>query len=152
MTEFTIDATNRLRRSVGDLGRAIQKIEGTPGGHLETLGLLSREGAQSIAQLARSRRIRHQSMSSTVAELEKQGLVKRSLDPADKRGVLIQLTDAGSAVVDESRLTRSTLLFDAATKALNEEERERLVSTAELLERVRAELESDAGSGRTGGR
>src|SRR4051812_29755226 len=141
MAEFTIDAADRLRRTVGDLSRTIRRIEGTPGGHLETLGLLDREGAQSIAQLARSRRIRHQSMSSTVAELEAQGLVTRSPDPADKRGVLIRLTDAGSAMVDESRRTRSTLLFDAASRVLTKQEREQLAGSAELLERLRTALE-----------
>lgn len=150
MPEFTIDAANRLRRAVGDLSRTIRQVEGTPGGHLETLGLLDREGAQSIAQLARSRRIRHQSMSSTVGELEAQGFVTRSPDPADKRGVLIRLTDAGAAAVNESRLTRSTLLFDAASRVLNDGERTTLAASAELLERVRAVIEAEPDASRLG--
>lgn len=140
MTEFTLEAADRLRRSVGDLTRTIQQLEGTPGGQIETLGFLYRDGAQTIAQLARRRRIRHQSMSSTVAELEAQRLVKRSPDPADGRGVLIELTEAGSAAIVTSRFNRSTLLHDAAARTLTADERSHLAATAELLEKLRADL------------
>jgi DNA-binding MarR family transcriptional regulator len=79
-------------------------------------------------------------MSSTVAELEKQGLVTRSPDPADGRGVLIELTDAGSAAIVQSRHRRSTLILDAAENALTAEERARLASTAELFDKLRVVL------------
>ncbi|MCS5733754.1 MarR family winged helix-turn-helix transcriptional regulator [Herbiconiux daphne] len=142
MSEFTLETADRLRRSVGDLVRAVQQIEGIPGGQIETLGFLFRDGPQSIAQLARRRRIRHQSMSSTVAELETQGLVTRSPDPADGRGVLIELTGPGSEAIRESRRRRSTLLLDAAEKALTADERSHLAQTAELFEKLREALPS----------
>jgi DNA-binding MarR family transcriptional regulator len=140
MTELTIDSADHLRRAIGDLVRAVQASETRPGGQIETLGFLSREGALSIAQLARRRRVRHQSLSGTVADLETQGLVTRSPDPVDGRGVLIELTEAGSAVIDESRTRRSTMVLDAAEHGLTVDERAALAQTADLLDKLRVAL------------
>lgn len=140
MTEFTLEAADRLRRSVGDMVRTIQQGEGLPGGLIETLGFLVREGPQSIAQLARLRRIRHQSMSSAVADLETQGLVVRSPDPADGRSVIIVVTEAGTAMVQESRDTRSSAIQRAAESALTAEELATLARTAELFDKVRVAM------------
>ena len=137
MSEFTLDAADRLRRAVGDMVRTTQQAENRPDGQLETLGFLIREGPQSIAQLARRRRIRHQSMSSTVVELEAQGLVVRSPDPADGRGVIIMLTDDGAALVQKSRDDRSSSLLRAAHAALTPEELATLARTAELFDKIR---------------
>jgi len=41
-------------------------------------------------------------VTSRVDRLERRGLVRRLPDPDDRRGVIIELTDAGIAVVDEA--------------------------------------------------
>lgn len=140
MTDFTLDDADRLRRSVGDMVRAMQATEDAPGGQIETLGFLFRDGPHSIARLARRRRIRHQSMSGTVAELEAQGWVTRTPDPLDKRGVLIELTEAGSAVIVESRITRSGKILNAAHRTLTADELATLARTAELFDKLRSGL------------
>jgi len=137
MSEFTLEDADRLRRAVGDMVRTTQQAENRPAGQLETLGFLIREGPQSIAQLARRRRIRHQSMSSTVVELETQGLVVRSPDPSDGRGVIIMLTDDGAALVQKSRDDRSSALLKAAQAALTPDELTTLAQTAELFDKIR---------------
>jgi DNA-binding MarR family transcriptional regulator len=143
MTVFTIESADRLRRAIGDSVRAIQRTENTPAGQLEALGFLSRDGAQTVAQLARLRRVRHQSMSGTVAELEAQGLVSRTSDPVDGRSILVRLTDAGSAVIDESRLRRSGMILRAAEHTLTDDERATLALTADLLTKLTAGLSSE---------
>lgn len=137
MTEITIETADRFRRAVGDFVRAIQQTEDAPGGQIETLGFLVRGGAQSVAQLARHRRVRHQSMRETVSELEAQGMVVKSPDPADGRGVLVTVTDAGSAVIDVSRVRRSSGIVRAAASALTDDERATLARTAEILDKLR---------------
>lgn len=142
-SEFDLESADRLRRAVGDIVRAVRAVTDTAREHeIETLGYLMRGGPQSIAALARLRRIRHQSMSATVADLVARGLVERSADPSDARGVLIALTSAGSRVVAESRETRAALLLDVAEAQLDEAERALLAQVAPLLDRLTAALAS----------
>ncbi|WP_267425328.1 MULTISPECIES: MarR family winged helix-turn-helix transcriptional regulator [unclassified Curtobacterium] len=137
---FTLEDANALRRSIGDSVRAVRRSETTPEGQIEALGFLARDGAHSIAALARLRRVRHQSMRVTVADLEAQGLVERAPDPADARGVLVSLTPAGLAVVAESRTRRAGRVLAAAEAALTPEERAVLAKTAPVLEKLTAAL------------
>jgi DNA-binding MarR family transcriptional regulator len=136
MTDFSLEHADRLRRAIGDIVRSVQETEHTPGGQIETLGFLVRDGAQSIAQLARRRRIRHQSMSGTVAELEARGWVTRSPDPADRRSVVVTATDEGTAAIEESRSSRAGALLRAAEEALTAEERALLARVPELLDKL----------------
>ena len=140
MSEFTLESADRLRRAVGDMVRTIQQREDLPDGLIQTLGFLLREGPQSIAQLARLRRIRHQSMSAAVAELEGKGLVVRSPDPADGRSLIIVLTDAGAALVQQSRDDRSSAILRAAESALTPDELATLARTADLFDKVRVAM------------
>lgn len=140
MTDFTLDSADGLRRSIGDLARVVRGTENTPDGQIETLGFLVRDGSQSIANLARLRRVRHQSMSTVVVELESRGLVARSADPADARGVLIELTTAGHTMIRESRDRRSRVIKAAAEISLSAEERTALAGTSALLDKLVAVL------------
>lgn len=142
---FTVDDADALRRVIGESVRAVRRSESMPQGQLETLGFLARDGARSIAGLARSRRVRHQTMRVTVADLETQGLVARSPDPDDARGVLVRLTDAGRAVIDESRVRRATRILHAAETALTPRERQVLVQATAALDKLTAALHADAG-------
>jgi DNA-binding MarR family transcriptional regulator len=143
LRDFTLDDANALRGAIGDIVRAVRRTETTPEGQVETLGFLARDGAQSIATLARARRVRHQTMRVTVADLEARGLVERSPDPTDARGVLVALTDAGRRTVEELRLRRSARVLDAAARALTPAERATLAHAADALVKLTAALEAD---------
>jgi DNA-binding MarR family transcriptional regulator len=82
-------------------------------------------------------------MSSAIADLETKRLVRRSPDPADGRGVLIELTEAGADVIRESRRSRSTLILEAAERVLTTEERAVLAQAGEIFEKLGATLTSD---------
>jgi DNA-binding MarR family transcriptional regulator len=140
MADLTLDSANELRRAVGEIVRAVRRTEDTPEGQIEALGFLARDGAQSIATLARRRGIRHQSMSATVVELEAHGLVARSADPDDARGILLRLTDAGAEMIRVSRLRRSTVILAAAQTVLTPDERAVLAGVPELFDRLTAAL------------
>lgn len=140
MTDFTLDSADRFRRAVGDLVRAVRATEDAPEGQLETLGFLVRDGAQSIADLARRRRIRHQSMSSTVADLEARGWVTRSADPRDKRSVVVTVSAAGTAIIEESRRSRSNAILRAAEQTFTRDELALLARAPELFDKLGAAI------------
>lgn len=142
---FTRDDAEALRRAVGESVRAIRRSETAPEGQIEVLGFLARDGAHSIASLARLRRVRHQTMRVTVADLEAQGHVVRAPDPSDARGVLVTLTDAGAAMIAESRTRRTGRLLAAAQQALTAEEQDVLARAAAALDKVTDVLRADAG-------
>jgi DNA-binding MarR family transcriptional regulator len=81
---------------------------------IETMGLLARDGALSIAELARRRGVRHQSQSATTVELRETGLVDRIPDPDDRRGWRIALTPAGNRAITASRQRRARWIAEAS--------------------------------------
>ncbi|GAA4674859.1 MarR family winged helix-turn-helix transcriptional regulator [Frondihabitans cladoniiphilus] len=133
---LTIEQANEFRRAVGEAVRIIRLGENTPDGQIETLGFLAREGSLSIADLARRRRVRHQSMSAMVAELERRGLAAREADPDDARGVLVSLTTAGHEMIRESRIRRSTRILTAAETVLTPRERGMLGLMTDVLDKL----------------
>lgn len=145
---FTLDDADSLRRAVGMVVRAVRDATEATGpdeseGQIETLGFLMRDGDHSIAALARRRRVRHQSMSAIVVDLEARGFVERRADPQDARGVLITLTAQGRGVVQRSRETRSVVVRDAAVASLSPADLELLARVPALLDALTARLSTE---------
>ena len=67
------------------------------------LTVLERHGDISSAQLARNSFVTAQTMADMVVILEDRGLIERHRDAADKRRLLIALTPAGRAVLEDRR-------------------------------------------------
>lgn len=109
------DFGEQLRSAVSAFVHAAREAtdEVTPS-QIETLGLLAREGALSIAELARRRGVRHQSQSATTAELRAAGLVDRVPDPDDRRGWHIALTSQGYRAIAASRRRRARWIAEAS--------------------------------------
>jgi DNA-binding MarR family transcriptional regulator len=99
------------------------------------LGRLEREGTQSIGALAAAERVRPQSMSQTVVELEAEGLVARSPDETDGRRTLIALTEAGLDVLHHDRAQRDDWLAGALDQ-LSAADQDLLARAVVLLERL----------------
>lgn len=60
-----------------------------------TMSTLDRTGPMRLTELAANEGVTQPSMTSLVTALERDGLVERRQDPADKRVVLVALTDTG---------------------------------------------------------
>jgi DNA-binding MarR family transcriptional regulator len=113
------------------------------GGLFDVLATLRRAGAPhrlSPTELFNSVMLSSGAMTSRIDRLERAGLVVRTPDPDDRRGVLVQLTPQGRELVDravESHVANESRLIEALTS----EERAEL---ARLLRKLLLSFERDA--------
>lgn len=98
---------------------------------LEVLHHLQR-GAMKMGDLAREVGISETSATAVVDRLVKQELLERRADPADRRIVLIAVTERASAMLADFTRVRRTMLAEAFA-VLDDDE---LTMLVDLLERV----------------
>jgi DNA-binding MarR family transcriptional regulator len=75
-------------------------------------------------------------MAQTVADLELDGLIERSPDPADGRRVLVSLTASGISRLNEDRHKREGWIEQAIDAELSAHDREVLEEAIVLLQRL----------------
>jgi DNA-binding MarR family transcriptional regulator len=125
-----------LRVVLGQLIRRLRVEHRFPLSQGSVLGRLDRGGLTSIGDLALAERVRPQSMTQTVADLEAQGLIARQTDPDDGRRILVALTDRGHETLEEDRRNREGWLASAIANDLSLDEQRLLVQALELLRRL----------------
>ncbi|MBS0383767.1 MAG: MarR family transcriptional regulator [Proteobacteria bacterium] len=76
---------------------------------LSALSVLVFAGPQSLKELARAEQVTPPTMSKLVADLETEGLAIKHADHKDKRGVRIEVTAKGRALMEEGRRRRLAL-------------------------------------------
>ncbi|HEV2636750.1 MAG TPA: MarR family transcriptional regulator [Actinocrinis sp.] len=133
-----------LRRGVIRLSRRLQAERpehSEPLLRLAVLGHLSRAGALSPGALAAAERLQPQSLTRTLFGLERDGLISREVDPADRRRSVLALTEAGAEALRRDMYQRDGWLARAIDEQLNQTEREIVRLAGELMERL-AEAES----------
>ena len=74
------------------------------------LGRLGREGPQRLTELARAEGVSQPGMTQLVTRMERDGLVRRIASTDDRRGVLVEATDAGTDLVGQRRAERAEAL------------------------------------------
>ncbi len=133
----------RLSRGVKVLDRSLAATFaefGLNGGEFDVLATLRRSGepySLTPTELFRSMMLSSAAMTNRLDRLEQRGLVERSPDPSDRRGVRITLTEEGLELVNravEAHLEGERRLLGA----LDAEERERL---ADLLRKLLVSME-----------
>ena len=119
--------TRRLRaeKSDADLSDA----------QLSELALLEREGPSTPREIANHERVQPPSMTRTLTALLDLGLITRTEHPADRRQVLVAVTETGAATVRETRRRRDAWLARRLA-ALPAEEREVLARATDILRRI----------------
>ncbi|NDZ72599.1 MarR family transcriptional regulator [Streptomyces sp. SID10362] len=75
-----------------------------------TLARLSREGPRRLTELARAEGVSQPNMTQLVTRLERAGLVRRTADANDGRGVLVAVTSTGLDVLTRRRAERAAAL------------------------------------------
>ncbi len=77
---------------------------------LSALGTIRRYGPLTIGALAAHERVQPPSMTRTVGCLLDRGMVSREADPADRRQVVVVLSDEGRTLLDAERRRRDAWL------------------------------------------
>ncbi|WP_033287803.1 MarR family winged helix-turn-helix transcriptional regulator [Amycolatopsis jejuensis] len=104
-----------LRRELGAYGIGLWEVE--------VLSELKRAGAPyrvSAGQLVASMRLTSGGITKRVAGLERKGWVRRDIDPADRRQILVSLTDEGLRRAEEvfgTKTETETRLLSALSPA-----------------------------------
>jgi DNA-binding MarR family transcriptional regulator len=135
----TIDSAllaSELRLILGRLVRRMRAEGRLPLAQMAVLGRLDRGGATTVSALATAERVRPQSMSQTVGELEADGLVTRRPDPSDRRQLLVELTELGHSTIADERRHREGWLARAIAEDLSPAERATLEAALEPLRRL----------------
>src|ERR1700722_8137994 len=105
----------RIYLFVQHLGRRLRDIDvraGLTPARFSTLASLRFHGSRNIGDLAADERVRPPSMTRLVRDMERDGLLTRTPDPADGRGVLIELTPSAVAMFDSVRAQKIALVAD----------------------------------------
>lgn len=100
------------------------------------LSTLDRTGPRRITELAVSEGVTQPSVTTLVASLTREGYVERRSDPADKRVVMVAITEAGARYL-HTRRAASTGIFADAVNRLSDEEAAVLVAALPVVEHLR---------------
>jgi DNA-binding MarR family transcriptional regulator len=106
------ELASRLRLVVGRLNRRI-RIDGresVPPLQLSAMVTVEEHGPLRLSELARREAVSVPTMSRVLTALDEQGLVVRTPDPQDARGVLVTLSGEGKRRLAEVRSHRTALV------------------------------------------
>jgi len=128
-----------LRSLVGKLKRRLREQTGpedlTPS-QVSILLRLEKDGPATVSSLARSEKMRPQSMSTAVAALLAAGLVSGAPDPEDGRQTILSLTKACRERIRVGRAARQDWLSRTISARLSAQEQDDLTSAVSLLKRL----------------
>lgn len=129
------DLAVHLRIVVGRLHRRI-RIDGRESiGPLQLSALVTVEkhGPLRLSELARREAVTAPTMSRVLSALDEQGLVVRTPDPQDARGVLITLSELGEGKLAEVRTQRTALVARRLAR-LDDDQRRTVAEAMPALE------------------
>ena len=124
-------ATFRLARRM----RTQRAVDSMSDGQFAVLAGLSIHGPHTLTELADRERVSAPAMNRTVNCLQDGGYVSRTADENDGRKVVIDLTDEGRAVVDETARRRDAWVEEALAE-IDPVEREILAQAAAIMQRM----------------
>ncbi|MDT5211262.1 MAG: hypothetical protein QOF67_3677 [Mycobacterium sp.] len=103
---------------------------------LELLGEISRTGVTTPAELGARLHVRVQSLTDSINELVSRDLIARRPDETDRRRQLIELTHAGTALLDADRAERDAWLQATMRDNLTPLEFDLLMLVAPVLRKL----------------
>lgn len=107
---------------------------------LSMLARLEQDGPCGPVALAEAEQVTPPVVCSTVAGLQRQGLVQRDSDPCDGRRVILSVTPAGRAELTARRSALSQRVAAALADGFSPGERQQLIDVVPLLQRLAARL------------
>ena len=138
MTPAERDAVPELRLGVMRLARRMRNERPddalTPS-QLAVLGTLVRLGPLTPRELAEAERVQPPSMTRMLTALESEGLITKQDHPTDGRQVIVDLTDAARARIQESR-ERKDAWLSRELDQLNPTDRALVLQVGPLLNQL----------------
>jgi DNA-binding MarR family transcriptional regulator len=110
---------------------------------LSVLHTLARGGPMRLTDLLKTEQLKQPALTSLVARLEQDGLIKRRPDPSDGRAMLLSLTREGRQIVRSRHAHRVARLTDLVDQ-LTDHERAVLASSMDVLTRLTEIATEDA--------
>ncbi len=129
---------SQLLPVLAQLVRFLRQLEGPDNPSsvaLSVLRRLSDDGPARVTELARLTRASQPGMTQLVGRMEKAALVRRVPDPNDGRGVLVEVTGEGAALVSRT-LTHYATTLDRLFEHLEPADRDAIVHALPALERL----------------
>ncbi|MFF4283360.1 MarR family winged helix-turn-helix transcriptional regulator [Streptomyces kronopolitis] len=118
----------RLRRDLAQQGVTLSQVR--------ALEQLEREGSHTVTDLARAVGVRAQSMTATVNAAEAAGFVERNPTVADRRQLLVTLTDPGRKFLQERRHFGNNRLAQLLAECLGPAELQVVKEAAAIIVRI----------------
>jgi DNA-binding MarR family transcriptional regulator len=144
------DDTALIVRGVLRLSRRLRSERPDSAVSLSAIGMLStlhRSGPMPAARLAQAERLQPQSLSRLIAQLDRDGLIKRRPGKEDRRTLILEITEAGRRALSHDMTARRAWLERAMRKVLVPGEREMLAHAAVAMLRLANEgAEANEGS------
>jgi DNA-binding MarR family transcriptional regulator len=128
-----------LRDSITAVARQMRRHRPDRGltlSQLELLSEVSRTGITTPAELANRLHVRVQSLTDSINELVGRELLERRTDETDRRRQLIELTNAGSVLLDADRAERDAWLHATMRNNLTPLEFDLLMLVAPVLRKL----------------
>ncbi len=139
------ETASRLYRSAMKLFRSLRVMRPENGLSITKLSVLARlhqDGVSTASALAAYLRIQPQSITRLIADLEKQGLISRRPDAADRRQSLIDITDQGLRTLNEEVQDQQTHLASLLNRALTPAELGILALAGDLMDRLARDVDA----------
>lgn len=114
---------------------------------LELLGEAGRTGTTTPAEMSARLHVRVQSLTDSINELVRRGLIVRRPDDTDRRRQLIEITAEGTVLLQADRAERDAWLHAAMRENLTDLEFDLLMLVAPVLRKL---AYSDASAGTLG--
>ncbi len=136
---LALRAAGDTRVAVGRLLRRLREVstgdELTPA-QASVLARVGKGEASTAARLAEVENVRPQSMSATIAALERMGLLERHADPGDGRRQIVVLTAAGRDTDDHNHRARREWLTETVADRLSDDECATLIEAARVIDKL----------------
>jgi DNA-binding MarR family transcriptional regulator len=128
LRESMMAVTRQMRRHRPDHGLTLSQ--------LELLGEVGRTGVTTPAELGTRLHVRVQSLTDSINELVTRGLIERRPDETDRRRQLIEITEAGTALLEADRAERDAWLHATMRDNLSQLEFDLLMLVAPVLRKL----------------
>jgi DNA-binding MarR family transcriptional regulator len=134
------DLADRLHSTAIHLLRQVRVEDAATGiapARLSALSVLVFGGAMSLNDLAGAEQVRPPTMSRIVDALEAEGLARRTVNPQDRRAIVIEATEKGTAILWRGRKRRVKFLAKRLLR-LSEAERKQIGLAVQAIQKAMA--------------